>query len=82
VAGIGSVANSPIALGRVSLQQRGDYLTTLVGTEVAAMDVGADDVVASSSIIAREVCELRRNLNKLTSRGSDCCRRGSGLGSA
>jgi hypothetical protein len=39
----------------------------LVGAEVAAIDVGADDVVACSSIIAAEVRELGRNLNKLTS---------------
>ena len=55
MAGLGLLSNLPIALGRVSLQQRGDYLASLVGAEVAAVNVGADDVVASSSIIARVV---------------------------
>ena len=62
-----SVGNLPIALGRVSLQQFSDYLTTLLSGEVTTMDVGADDVVSGSSSIASEVRKLRRNLRILAS---------------
>src|SRR5262249_40451516 len=67
VTGVGLRRNHAIALPRLTLQQRGYYLASLVGSEMTTMDVGADDVVARLRIIANKVCELRRNPNKLTS---------------
>ena len=48
-------SNLSTAFGWVSFQQRGDYLTSLVGTEVAAVNVGTDDVALGISINASEV---------------------------
>jgi hypothetical protein len=67
VADLGLLGDLSIALGWIGLQQCCDYLASLVGAKVAAMNVGADDVIARSSIIANEVCELGHNLNKLAS---------------
>src|SRR6516162_9214798 len=64
---LGLLSNLSVAFGRVSLQQHLDNRFPILTTEVTAMDIGADDVVASSSIIASEVCEPRRDLDKLTS---------------
>src|SRR6516225_5138038 len=55
VAGLSLFGKLPIALRRISLQQCCDYLASLVRAEMSAVNVGADDVVASSSIIASEV---------------------------
>src|SRR6516165_9521254 len=55
VVGLCSVGNLPIALPRISLQQRSDDVASLVGTEMAAMDVDADDVVSCISVDASEV---------------------------
>jgi hypothetical protein len=59
--------NLSVALGWVSPQQLRHDLCPRFAVEVAAMDVGADDVVARSGIIASEVRKLGRNLRKLTS---------------
>src|SRR5262249_1639778 len=56
---VGLRRNQAIALPGIGLQQRCDYLASLFGSEMSAMNVGADDVVTRSSIIASEVCELR-----------------------
>src|SRR6516164_9594400 len=63
----GSVGNLPIALDRVSPQQLHHNFCPRFAVEVATMDVGADDVVASGSIIASEVRKPRRNLRILAS---------------
>jgi hypothetical protein len=67
VAGFSLLSNLSIALIWVELQQFRDYPASFIGAEVAAMDVGADDVVSRLRIIAVEVRKLRRNLHKLTS---------------
>jgi hypothetical protein len=55
VTGVGLRRNHAIALARIVLQQRCDYLASLFGSEMAAMDVCADDVVSCISINASEV---------------------------
>src|SRR6516225_4895585 len=64
---LGLLSNLPVAFGRVGLQQHLNNRFSILTTEMTAMDVGADDVVASISINASEVGKGWLPPRKLTS---------------